>query len=55
MEDRVVITGLGICAPNGVNLDDFTNSLKKGRSGISFQQNLKDLNFDDKPDRKIEV
>ncbi len=45
MEDRVVITGLGICAPNGVNLDDFTNSLKKGRSGISFQQNLKDLNF----------
>ena len=45
MEDRVVVTGLGICAPNGVTLNDFTNSLKKGISGISFQQKLKDLNF----------
>jgi 3-oxoacyl-(acyl-carrier-protein) synthase len=45
MEDRVVVTGLGICAPNGVTLDDFTNSLREGSSGISFQQKLKDLNF----------
>ncbi len=45
MEDRVVVTGLGICAPNGVTLDDFTNSLREGISGISFQQKLKDLNF----------
>ena len=45
MEDRVVVTGLGICAPNGVTLNDFTNSLKKGISGISFQQKLKDFNF----------
>jgi 3-oxoacyl-(acyl-carrier-protein) synthase len=45
MEDRVVVTGLGICAPNGVTLDDFTNSLKDGISGISFQQKLKELKF----------
>ena len=45
MEDRVVVTGLGICAPNGITLNEFTNSLKKGNSGISFQQKLKDLNF----------
>src|SRR5210317_624074 len=45
MQDRVVVTGLGICAPNGVTLDDFTNSLKEGSSGISFQQQLRDLNF----------
>ncbi|MBT8180927.1 MAG: beta-ketoacyl-[acyl-carrier-protein] synthase family protein, partial [Eudoraea sp.] len=45
MEDRVVVTGLGICAPNGVTLDDFTNSLKEGISGISFQQKLEDLKF----------
>ena len=41
----MVVTGLGICAPNGVTLDDFTNSLREGISGISFQQKLKDLNF----------
>lgn len=45
MNNRVVITGLGICAPNGVNIPEFENSLRLGKSGISFHQELKDLNF----------
>ena len=34
MKRRVVITGLGIIAPNGIGKDEFWNSLKEGRSGI---------------------
>ena len=45
MKQRVVITGLGIVAPNGVGLSDFTKALKNGTSGIRFHQDLKDLNF----------
>ncbi|WP_179021383.1 beta-ketoacyl-[acyl-carrier-protein] synthase family protein [Winogradskyella forsetii] len=42
---RVVITGLGVVAPNGVGIADFTEALKQGKSGITFHQQLKDLNF----------
>lgn len=42
---RVVITGLGVVAPNGTGLADFTNALKKGTSGIAFFQELEDLKF----------
>jgi len=45
MKHRVVITGMGVVAPNGVGLVQFTNAIKKGISGISFHQNLKDLDF----------
>ncbi|HEY0091443.1 MAG TPA: beta-ketoacyl synthase N-terminal-like domain-containing protein, partial [Flavobacterium sp.] len=45
MERRVVITGLGVVAPNGVGLDAFTNAIKSGTSGIRFDQQLADLNF----------
>lgn len=45
MNNRVVITGLGVVAPNGVGLDAFTNAIKNGISGIKFQQQLADLNF----------
>ena len=45
MHNRVVITGLGVVAPNGVGIPDFTNAIKKGLSGIRFYQDLKDLNF----------
>lgn len=45
MKKRVVITGLGVVAPNGVGVDDFTMALKEGKSGIRFYQELKDLNF----------
>lgn len=45
MSNRVVITGLGICAPNGVDIATFTHALKNGISGISFHQELADLEF----------
>ena len=45
MSKRVVITGLGVVAPNGVGLTEFTKSLKSGKSGITFHQNIKDKGF----------
>lgn len=43
--NRVVITGMGIIAPNAHGLDDFEQALKEGRSGIRFYQELANLNF----------
>jgi len=34
MKRRVVVTGLGIIAPNGIGKDEFWNSLRAGKSGI---------------------
>lgn len=45
MSRRVVITGLGVVAPNGVGLSDFENAIRKGISGIRFQERLRALNF----------
>jgi 3-oxoacyl-(acyl-carrier-protein) synthase len=45
MSNRVVITGLGVAAPNGVGIPAFTEAIKEGKSGIKFLQELKDLNF----------
>ncbi len=45
MNRRVVVTGLGVCAPNGVGLPDFTKALTHGTSGIRFQSELERLNF----------
>ena len=45
MKHRVVITGMGVVAPNGVGLSEFAESIKNGVSGITYHQNLKDLNF----------
>lgn len=45
MKRRVVITGLGVVAPNANGLRDFESALRKGVSGIRFQQKLKDLGF----------
>ncbi|QFZ54556.1 beta-ketoacyl-[acyl-carrier-protein] synthase family protein [Oceanihabitans sp. IOP_32] len=45
MEKRVVITGLGVVAPNGVGVVEFTQALKAGKSGITYHQELKNLNF----------
>lgn len=45
MRKRVVITGLGVCAPNGVGLSDFTKALENGKSGIKFHSQLKELAF----------
>jgi 3-oxoacyl-[acyl-carrier-protein] synthase II len=35
MKRRVVITGLGVVAPNGIGKGEFWKSLKEGRSGIN--------------------
>ncbi len=45
MDKRVVITGLGVCAPNGVGISDFSKALQNGTSGIGFEQELADLKF----------
>ncbi|WP_435625767.1 beta-ketoacyl-[acyl-carrier-protein] synthase family protein [Flagellimonas sp.] len=45
MENRVVITGLGVCAPNGIGLEEFGNALENGKSGIRFYKELEELNF----------
>lgn len=45
MNNRVVITGMGICAPNGIGLKAFGNNLSLQVSGIEFRSDLKDLNF----------
>jgi 3-oxoacyl-(acyl-carrier-protein) synthase len=42
---RVVITGLGIVAPNGVGLTDFTHAIKNGISGIEHDPELERLQF----------
>lgn len=42
---RVVITGMGVVAPNAIGLNDFEKALKTGKSGIRFHQELKDLQF----------
>lgn len=45
MDRRVVITGLGVVAPNGVGLSDFTHSIKNGISGIEHNAELERLQF----------
>ena len=45
MNNRVVVSGLGVVAPNGVGIDEFTKAIKKGSSGIAFHQSLKDNGF----------
>jgi 3-oxoacyl-[acyl-carrier-protein] synthase-1 len=45
MERRVVITGLGVVAPNAITIDTFLIAIKEGKSGIKFDQKLADLNF----------
>ncbi|MDI1316024.1 beta-ketoacyl-[acyl-carrier-protein] synthase family protein [Flavobacterium sp.] len=45
MKRRVVITGLGIIAPNGVGLEAFTNAIKNGLSGIKHDAELERLQF----------
>ena len=45
VNNRVVITGLGVVAPNGVGLEEFSKAIKTGTSGITFHQNLKDNHF----------
>ncbi len=45
MKRRVVITGMGVAAPNGVGLANFETALREGHSGIRFFSELERLNF----------
>jgi len=45
MKKRVVITGMGVVAPNAVGLDNFEDALRKGTSGIRFEEELQRLKF----------
>ena len=45
MKKRVVITGLGVVAPNGVGLEAFTYAIKNGISGIKHDPELERLQF----------
>ncbi|MFP6642167.1 MAG: beta-ketoacyl-[acyl-carrier-protein] synthase family protein [Candidatus Latescibacterota bacterium] len=44
-ERRVVITGLGVLAPNGHGLDAFSAALREGRSGIRHHAHLEEAKF----------
>ena len=45
MKKRVVVTGMGVAAPNAHGLDNFEKALRGGVSGIRFIPQLKELNF----------
>jgi 3-oxoacyl-[acyl-carrier-protein] synthase-1 len=45
MNRRVVITGLGVVAPNGVGVPAFTHAIKNGISGIRHDKQLEELKF----------
>jgi 3-oxoacyl-(acyl-carrier-protein) synthase len=45
MDNRVVVTGMGVVAPNGVGLPAFREAIFSGRSGIRFDPQLAELNF----------
>lgn len=45
MKTRVVITGLGVVAPNGVGVSHFLHAIQNGISGIEFDEELEKLNF----------
>jgi len=42
---RVVVTGLGVVAPNANGLADFELALRKGRSGCRHQESMAELRF----------
>jgi len=45
MKKRVVVTGLGVIAPNGHGIEAFETALKNGESGIRFIPELEELKF----------
>ena len=44
-ETRVVVTGLGVVAPNGVGVEEFESALRSGRSGIRAHERMAELGF----------
>ena len=45
MNNRVVITGLGVVSPNGKDLETFRNAIRNGVSGIKHDPELEKLQF----------
>ncbi len=45
MSRRVVITGMGVVAPNAIGLQDFDAALRAGRSGLRHVPSLTELKF----------
>ncbi|MFA5180563.1 MAG: beta-ketoacyl-[acyl-carrier-protein] synthase family protein [Syntrophales bacterium] len=45
MGKRIVITGMGVAAPNAHGLEAYTEALRAGRSGIRHIRELEELNF----------
>lgn len=45
MSRRVVITGLGVAAPNATGITEFTHSIRYGISGIRHDKQLEELGF----------
>lgn len=45
MNQRVVITGMGVVSPNAVGLKNFLNALQTGKSGIRYFRELEEMNF----------
>lgn len=45
MKKRVVVTGMGIVAPNGHGIEAYESALRNGKSGIRFIPVLKELKF----------
>src|SRR6056297_507537 len=45
MKKRVVVTGMGVAAPNAVGLANFENAIRVGKSGIRFEKELETLKF----------
>ena len=46
MSRRVVVTGMGIVAPNGANIEQFDASLRSATSGIRFSEDMKNHGLD---------
>lgn len=45
MSRRVVVTGLGVVAPNGVGVEDYTAALREGCSGLRHIPVMEELKF----------
>lgn len=45
MKNRVVVTGLGVVAPNAANLTSFEKAIREGKSGIRHIPELEKLHF----------
>ncbi|MHB8207159.1 beta-ketoacyl-[acyl-carrier-protein] synthase family protein [Mucilaginibacter sp.] len=45
MGNRVVVTGMGVVAPNGIGIRAFLHAIQNGISGIKFMPHYSELNF----------